>query len=284
MTAATTTRIQDNTPALLPLTNPIAPPPKKPELQARKELAVRLLDEDHLQTNGKLDPSMMKLFDRSNIDIRSAPELRSEIGSIRQSLNSSEGRRRDRPLNAKTDDVYDALSTTWNDQKIAELPLASRLLGGVLQPFTNVAPADVNWNKERDRLGLNEPAATTKNVQGCAQLLLDSKNVSYSEWLSSGSDRAAVEEIAKTGKSTVPVTGEQVTPNLGMMQALVEMARTGPVEITAITGGEHSEGSNHYSGTAVDLALGSRDTELEGIANRFGGVRNYETSHLHIDF
>jgi hypothetical protein len=69
------------------------------------------------------------------------------------------------------------------------------------------------------------------------------------------------------------------------MQALVEMSKQGPIMINALTGGEHSDGSNHYSGTAVDLDISVGDpAQIEAIANQFGGVRNFETDHIHIDF
>ena len=70
-----------------------------------------------------------------------------------------------------------------------------------------------------------------------------------------------------------------------MMQALYEMSQQGPIQINALTGGEHSTGSNHYSGTAVDLDVGVGDpAQIEAIANKYGGARNFETSHIHLDF
>lgn len=124
-----------------------------------------------------------------------------------------------------------------------------------------------------------------KSVKQAAQALLDNPNVSYWDALSSGSDRAALEDLARTGQTKVPQTGEVVTPRLEMMQALVEMANNGPIMINALTGGEHSVGSNHYSGLAVDLDIGTGDAaQIEAIANKYGGTRNSESDHIHLDF
>lgn len=262
-----------------------ADPPTKSELNAQRELAIRLVDKDELEKNGKLDPSLQKLFDRSNIDVAAAPQLLEEVGSIRQSLRSSEGRRAER-INGATDRVYGALQNTWNEQAVAELPLASRLLSGVLGGSGGGTGIPVNWKEERARFDLPiEPAATTKTVEGCAQILLDSKNVGYWSDLSTGSDRTSLEQLAKDGTADVPFTGGETTPQLPMMQALVDMARQGPIQINALTGGEHSVGSNHYIGHAVDLDIGVGDpAQIESIANAHGGTRNSEADHIHLDF
>jgi hypothetical protein len=143
-------------------------------------------------------------------------------------------------------------------------------------------------NRVRHELGLSRVNHVIRpinlhTVQGCAQFLLNSKNVSFWSGLSTGSDRKNLERLARGEKAFVPATGGHVTPKLSMMQALVSMAKHGHIQINALTGGFHSTGSNHYSGTAVDL-----DTPNAGmittIARRFGGFRNSETSHIHLDF
>ena len=69
-----------------------------------------------------------------------------------------------------------------------------------------------------------------------------------------------------------------------MMKALVAMADKGPIQINALTGGQHSNGSHHYSGNAVDLDVRTGNTrQIEQIARQFGGNRNSETSHIHLD-
>ncbi|HEY4220355.1 MAG TPA: peptidoglycan-binding domain-containing protein [Myxococcota bacterium] len=128
-------------------------------------------------------------------------------------------------------------------------------------------------------------AASTKTVKGCAQFLLHSKNVSFWSGLSSGSDRKNVERLAKGEKAFVPATGQFVKPDLKMMQALVDMAKHGRIQINALTGGQHVANSNHYRGHAVDLDLAvGNSAQIERIANRYGGTRNFETSHIHLDF
>jgi hypothetical protein len=127
--------------------------------------------------------------------------------------------------------------------------------------------------------------AMTRTVKGCAKLLLQNPNVHFWSVLSTGSDIKAMRSLARTGTVRVPVTGQVIKPNLRMMQALVDMAKHGPIQINALTGGVHSVGSNHYSGTAVDLSIFVGDSgEIERIANQHGGFRNFETDHIHLDF
>lgn len=122
-------------------------------------------------------------------------------------------------------------------------------------------------------------------IRGCAQFLLRSKNVSFWDGLSTGSDRANLQKMARNGKGYVNATGQFVKPKLSMMRALVEMAKKGPIQITALTGGVHSPNSNHYRGTAVDLSIYTGSpAEIERIANKYGGYRNFETDHIHLDF
>lgn len=126
---------------------------------------------------------------------------------------------------------------------------------------------------------------STKTVAGCANILLRSKNVSFWTGLSSGSDRKNLELLAKGKQAFVPATGGHVKPKLKMMQALVAMSRRGPIMINALTGGQHSTGSNHYSGTAVDLDLSTGNASMIArIARKYGGLRNFETDHIHLDF
>lgn len=128
-------------------------------------------------------------------------------------------------------------------------------------------------------------APNTNTVAGCAQFLLKSHNVSFWSGLSTGSDRKNLELLAKGHKAFVPATGGHVTPSLKMMQALVDMAKHGPIMINALTGGHHSPNSNHYRGVAVDLDLSRGSaTQIARIANQHGGRRNFETDHIHLDF
>jgi hypothetical protein len=125
----------------------------------------------------------------------------------------------------------------------------------------------------------------TRSVAGCARYLLKSKNVSFWSGLSTGSDRKNLVRLAHGLKAKVPATGGKVKPSLKMMRALVDMARHGRIQINALTGGSHSPNSNHYRGLAVDLDVNvGNPRRIERIANRHGGTRNFETSHIHLDF
>lgn len=146
-------------------------------------------------------------------------------------------------------------------------------------------------NVRRHELGLHavnkvvRPPENLNTVKGCAQFLLHSKNVSFWSGLSTGSDRKNVERLAKGEKAFVPATGGHVTPKLKLMQALCAMAKKGHIQINALTGGVHSPNSNHYHGTAVDLDLSTGNSGMiESTARKFGGVRNFETDHIHLDF
>lgn len=145
-------------------------------------------------------------------------------------------------------------------------------------------------NRARKELGLKAVHHVIRpmnlhTVQGCAQFLLHSKNVSFWTGLSTGSDRKNLERLAHGQPAYVPATGGHVFPKLSLMRALVDMAKHGHIMINALTGGTHSVGSNHYRGTAVDLDVSTGNAGMiESIARKYGGIRNYETDHIHLDF
>lgn len=143
----------------------------------------------------------------------------------------------------------------------------------------------------------------TSTVAGCAKILLDSPNVTFWTGLSSGSERANFQRLARGQDARVSATNRttpsHVKPSLRIMQALVEMSRKGSIQINAVTGGTHSFNSNHYQGRAIDLSvvgatehdhLGAHHkrfltpSEITSIANRHGGARNSESDHIHLDF
>lgn len=136
-----------------------------------------------------------------------------------------------------------------------------------------------------ERVGSGQPVGDTSTVRGAAQFLLHSPNVSFWSGLSTGSDRKNLERLARGEKSFVNATGQHVQVNPRLMQALVEMAKKGPIQINALTGGQHSRGSQHYVGNAVDLSVRVGNArQIERIANQFGGRRNFETTHIHLSF
>jgi hypothetical protein len=141
-------------------------------------------------------------------------------------------------------------------------------------------------NRDRKLLGLHalkDRPQDTNTVAGCAQALLRSKNVDFWTGLSTGSDEKNFRALAEGKKAFVPATGQHVMPKLKMMQALVAMSKKGNILITALTGGHHSTNSNHYRGTAVDLGLTNAGM-IADVARKYGGFRNSETSHVHLDF
>lgn len=136
-------------------------------------------------------------------------------------------------------------------------------------------------------------APNLNTVKGCAQFLLNSPNVGFWTPLSGTNgrgERTNLERLAKGQKAIVRTPDDGpgdrfVKPNIRIMKSLVAMAKAGPVTINALTGGDHSTGSNHYSGNAVDLSVHTGNTsQLVAIANRFGGIRNSETDHIHLDY
>jgi hypothetical protein len=129
------------------------------------------------------------------------------------------------------------------------------------------------------------PGGIPDTVAGCAAALLASPNVSYWPDLSTGPELPTIQDLAAGKLAFVPHTGQHVKPKLNLMQALVAMAQKGPVMIDALTGGTHTPNSNHYRGTAVDISIKVGNTQqIVATAERFGGRRNSETSHIHLDF
>jgi peptidoglycan hydrolase-like protein with peptidoglycan-binding domain len=163
-------------------------------------------------------------------------------------------------------------------------PPAPRGPGSASQPRTGADPAGGRrtGGSERVQPGGNED---TRTVAGAARFLLNSPNVKFWNGLSTGSDRKNLERLARGERAMVDAQGHQVAVNPRMMQALAEMARRGPIQINALTGGVHSHGSQHYRGNAVDLSTHVGNArEIERIAQQFGGRRNHERTHIHLSF
>jgi hypothetical protein len=153
---------------------------------------------------------------------------------------------------------------------------------------TASAPTSVS---ERSGLRGVAPAdpADKKVIQASAQKLLAQHaagKVRFWDGLSTGSELRKVQSLAGGQPAYVDKTGQAVWPNARMMQSLVEMAELpGGIHVNALTGGGHSANSNHYRGNAVDLDLNSGNAaQIADIAQRYGGRRNYESDHIHLDF
>lgn len=101
-----------------------------------------------------------------------------------------------------------------------------------------------------------------------------------------GSARGGLQAQAAGRKAPVAATGGRTDLAMNMLAALEEMARAGVILINCLTNGQHVSGSNHYVGRAVDLdntsPLGA--ARIKAIAEKHGGSRNFETSHIHLDF
>ena len=101
-----------------------------------------------------------------------------------------------------------------------------------------------------------------------------------------GTAANGLREFAKTGKARVPATGGKTKLNPKMLAFLAAASKAGNLKINAIVNGKHTQGSNHYKGNAVDLdnSSGLGTARIVAIAKRYGGRKNYETSHIHLDF
>jgi hypothetical protein len=193
---------------------------------------------------------------------------------------------RDPALDARfrrVDDRFDGIIAKDRRQVAAERKDAKHDLKAA-QPFMKLKTT----NRIRGALGLealDKTPVNLKTVAGCAQALLNSKNVSFWSGLSTGSDEKNLERLADGKKALVPAKGTQVMPKLSMMRALVAMSKRGKIQINALTGGVHSTNSNHYRGTAVDLSIHTGNSGMiERVARKFGGIRNFERTHIHLDF
>lgn len=130
-------------------------------------------------------------------------------------------------------------------------------------------------------------------VKGAAAVLLKRSNVYFWNGLSTGSDRKRLEELALYGKCKCPRSPVWVVVDLRILQALIEISDHGPVMVNALTGGVHggpdgnerTNDSRHYFGKAIDVDLGTGSTSyIVSVLRKHGGVRNFETSHVHADF
>lgn len=200
-------------------------------------------------------------------------QLQTQLNGLGLNAGTADGR-----FGANTETAVKTLQARWN------LPP-----DGEYGPKTRAALNKALSGQAAPNPNATAPVGGTGNVPGTVQesarQLLASPNVSFWSGLSSGSDRANMERLARGEQAYVPATGRYVTPNANMMQALVDMSKQGPIMINALTGGQHSSNSNHYRGTSVDLDVSTGNhTMIERIARQYGGERNYERDHIHLDF
>lgn len=179
------------------------------------------------------------------------------------------------------------------DKKLLGYVPSAQTWSGVNRPFfLRLRHPTFGLNRRQVRRGIAARAAyrhnlaSTDTVQGCARFLLASPNVEFLYRDDNGDTaRAPIEDLAAGRKAKVNHDGSRTTVSLHMMQALVDMARHGVIAINCLTNGNHSNGSNHYIGHAVDLQVTVGNAgQIVAIAEKHGGSRNFETDHIHLDF
>lgn len=132
--------------------------------------------------------------------------------------------------------------------------------------------------------------APPSELAAIARRLLASPNVGYplDGHSSNGSSKEQMLRIARglpplSTCSNSPQTPVNISPRI--MYFLQAAAKVTSVQINALTDKCHSSGSNHYLGQAIDLDLQSGSlSALLPIAERYGGRKNSESTHHHIDF
>ena len=152
---------------------------------------------------------------------------------------------------------------------------------------------------------LPPPVATTNvsdpsgggTVQEMARQMLANGNITY--WTNppgpSGiNTRDVVVKLSEgnkaytTSSDPVAIANREVDINPNILSFILEAAKTGPIMVNALTDKDHSSNSNHYTGKAVDLQKSGPATQSVAVydtaAEKFGGVRNSETTHWHYDF
>ncbi len=104
----------------------------------------------------------------------------------------------------------------------------------------------------------------------------------------------ANDKISKTGRYVMddlkhtangqPAYGD-VTLDLKMLQFMADLGKTTPFTITSITGegSGHTDGSNHYSGKAVDFGCGFDEAKADEIGKKYGYMADNERCDDGID-
>lgn len=142
----------------------------------------------------------------------------------------------------------------------------------------------------------NNPDATTNidlstnSAQELAVQMLASKKISY--WENKGVDtQDVVEALAKGNKAYTTASNaanKEADINVNILKFILEVGQSHNIMVNALTDKSHSKNSNHYKGQAVDLDNNGNNSPptsvLDPIAEKYGGVRNNETTHWHYDF
>lgn len=125
------------------------------------------------------------------------------------------------------------------------------------------------------------------SVKDMAQQMLDNDNITYYTNRAGINTEDVVKAMADGQKAYTTASNapaREVDINTNILKFILEVAQTTPITVNALTDKTHSNGSNHYTGKAVDLEDNIATNITDPVAQKYGGVRNSETSHWHYDF
>lgn len=148
-----------------------------------------------------------------------------------------------------------------------------------------------------DNLGLEDTGTATSpdgetvsgDIQQLAKAILKNPKIIYETSSEGITPRDVMLAISKgkpayTTCSNAANTTTDLNPSI--LKFILAAGQKTNIQVNALTDKCHSDGSNHYSGEAVDIDLQSSGSLsiLTPIATKYGGTKNYETSHHHFDF
>ncbi|MCB9822850.1 peptidoglycan DD-metalloendopeptidase family protein [Candidatus Nomurabacteria bacterium] len=180
------------------------------------------------------------------------------------------------------------------DKEVTDNPNPYPFLGDGVHhtPEGSVARSDFIASALPQSEDPSEPSGTG-STQELASQMISNGNITY--WENNGVNTrdvvVALSEGRKaftTSNDPLAVENREVDINPNILSFILEAAKTGPIMVNALTDKDHSSNSNHYKGKAVDLQNSGPNTQAVSVydaaAQKFGGVRNSETTHWHYDF
>lgn len=129
------------------------------------------------------------------------------------------------------------------------------------------------------------------NVQDLAKEMLENDKITY--WTNNGvNTRDVVVALSKGKKAPISAgnaNNRETDMNPNILKFIIEAAKSGKIMVNALSDKNHTSGSNHYKGKAVDLDINPGNTsvsvnKLISIGKKYGGTKNSETTHHHFDF
>lgn len=138
----------------------------------------------------------------------------------------------------------------------------------------------------RTRVIRREEKAASNTVEGKAERILvlaDQGRVRFPLLLSTGGTaRRDIEQLARSGRVRVPVTGRTITPTgvqVKPLNAIIMAGLDGGADVNAFVGGTHRNGSLHYDHRAIDNRKGQ--ATMSSATSRTGGSTFREATHDH---